>query len=295
MGRSPSLARRFYERFEPIHGITYFAPECRSALDGLGYRGFWMGYMAARSAPLGQVPADVVEAVFYNFTAARVAKALPAAWDIAGPAAALAARLDSAVAALRRSGVVDDDATRTAADLAAKAARAAPLDGRPLYAANRALDWPDDPIAQLWQAATLLREQRGDAHVAILVGEGITGRQANVLHAASGRTPREVLMRTRDYDDEQWEHYSDELRARGLLDGAGELTEAGLRLKQTIEDRTDAAALSALDGLTDAEVETLFQALTPITRQVVAAGDLPAATPMGLRRGDLADGSAHLD
>lgn len=294
MGRSPSLARRFYERFEPVHGITYFAPECRSALDGLGYRGFWMGYMAARSAPLGQVPADVVAAVFYNFTAARVAKALPAAWDIAGPAAALAARLDSAVAALRRSGVVDDDATRTAADLAAKAARTAPLDGRPLYAANRALDWPDDPIAQLWQAATLLREQRGDAHVAILVGEGITGRQANVLHAASGRTPREVLMRTRDYDDEQWEHYSDELRARGLLDGTGELTEAGLRLKQTIEDRTDAAALSALDGLTDAEVETLFRALTPITRQVVAAGDLPAATPMGLRRGDLTDGSAHL-
>ncbi len=295
MGRSPSLARRFYERFEPVHGITYFAPECRSALDGLGYRGFWMGYMAARSAPLGQVPADVVAAVFYSFTAARVAKALPAAWDIAGPAAALAARLDSAVAALRRSGVVDDDATRTAADLAAKAARTAPLDGRPLYAANRALDWPDDPIAQLWQAATLLREQRGDAHVAVLVGEGITGRQANVLHAASGRTLREVLMRTRDYDDEQWEHYSDELRARGLLDGTGELTEAGLRLKQTIEDRTDAAALSALDGLTDAEVETLFRALTPITRQVVAAGDLPAATPMGLRRGDLADGSAHLD
>ncbi|WP_458315831.1 SCO6745 family protein [Mycolicibacterium brisbanense] len=294
MGRSPSLARRFYERFEPVHGITYFAPECRSALDGLGYRGFWMGYMAARSAPLGQVPADVVEAVFYNFTAARVAKALPAAWDIAGPAAALAARLDSAVAALRRSGVVDDDATRTAAHLAAKAARTAPLDGRPLYAANRALDWPDEPIAQLWQAATLLREQRGDAHVAILVGEGITGRQANVLHAAAGRTPRETLMRTRDYDDQQWEHYSDELRTRGLLDGSGELTEEGRRLKQTIEDRTDAAALSALDGLTDAEVETLFQTLTPITRQVVAAGDLPAATPMGLRRDDLADGSAHL-
>lgn len=294
MGRTPSLARRFFERFEPVHGVTYFAPECRSALDGLGYRGFWMGYMAARSAPLGQVPADVVAAMFYNFTTARVAKALPAAWQIADPAAALAACLDSAVAALRRSGVIDDEATRTAADLAAKAARTAPLDGRPLYAANRALDWPDDPIAQLWQAVTLLREQRGDAHVAILLGEGITGRQSNVLHAAAGRTPREMLMRSRDYDDEQWEHYSDELRARGLLDGSGELTEAGRRLKQAIEDRTDAAALSALDGLTDAEVETLFQTLTPITRQVVAAGDVPAATPMGLRRDDLTDGSAHL-
>lgn len=294
MGRSPSLARRFFERFEPIHGVTYFAPECRAALDGLGYRGFWMGYMAARSAPLGRVPADVVAAMFYNFTTARVAKALPAAWEIAGPAAALAARLDSAVAALRRSGVADNEATRTAADLAAKAARTAPLDGRALYAANRALEWPDMPVAKLWHAVTLLREQRGDAHVAILVGEGITGRQSNVLHVAAGRTPREMLMRSRDYDDEQWEMYSDQLRERGLLDAHGALTETGGRLKQTIEDRTDAAALSALDELSDAEIETLFQTLTPITRQVVATGDVPAATPMGLRRDDLVDDSAHL-
>jgi hypothetical protein len=293
MGRPPSLARRFFERFEPVHGVTYFAPECRAALDGLGYRGFWMGYVAARSAPLGQVPAEVVTAMFYNFTTTRIGKALPAAWEIACPAAALTARLDSAAAALRRSGVVDSEATRIAAELAAKAARSAPLDGRPLYAANRTLDWPDEPVATLWHAATLLREQRGDAHVAILVGEGITGRQCNVLQAAAGRTPRDMLMRSRDYDDEQWEIYSDQLRERGLIDAQGELTEAGRRLKQTIEDRTDAAALTALDGLTDAEVEALFQTLTPITRQVVAAGDVPAATPMGLRRDDLADDSAH--
>src|SRR5689334_1270449 len=115
MGRPPSLARRFFERFEPVHGVIYFAPECRAALDALGYRGFWMGYMAARSAPLGRVPADVVAAMFYNFTTTRIGKALPAAWEIAGPPAALSTRLDSAVSALRRSGVVDTEATRSAA------------------------------------------------------------------------------------------------------------------------------------------------------------------------------------
>ena len=85
MLREPGLARRLYDRFEPVHAVTYFAPEARAALDGLGYRGFWMGYFAARSAPLGIVPTEVVTAIFYNFAPERVAKALPTAWQIAGP------------------------------------------------------------------------------------------------------------------------------------------------------------------------------------------------------------------
>lgn len=294
MGRSPGLARRFFDRLEPVHGVTYFAPESRAALDALGYRGFWMGYFAARSAPLGIVPAAVVAATFYNFTTERVSKALPAVWDKASPATLLQARSDSAVAALRRSGVTDSEATRLAAELTAKAARTAPLDGRPLYAANWALPWPEDPIAKLWHAVTLLREQRGDSHIAVLVAEGISGRQSNVLHAAAGRVPREMIMRSRDYDDEQWAGYVEQLRSRGFLDGAGELTDAGRNIKQAIEDRTDALALGALDALTDEEITTLFRVLTPITRLVVAAGDVPAATPMGLNRHDLDDDSAHL-
>ena len=151
-----------------MHAVTYFAPEARAALDGLGFRGFWMGYFAARSAPFGIVPTEVVTAAFYNFAPHRVAKALPAAWEFASPADALRAREQSAVAALRRYGVGDDDDVRAAADLAAKAARSAALDGRPLFAANLALDWPDEPVAKLWHAVTLLREQRGDGHVAVL-------------------------------------------------------------------------------------------------------------------------------
>ena len=103
-----------------------------------------MGYFAARSAPFGVVPTEVVTASFYNFAPERVAKALPAAWEFASPSDALRIRQDSAVAALRRYGVTDDDAG-TAAELAEKAVRGAPLDGRPLFAANVALDWPDEP------------------------------------------------------------------------------------------------------------------------------------------------------
>lgn len=293
MDRHPNLARRFFDRFEPIHAVTYFAPEARAALDGLGFRGFWMGYFAARSAPFGVVAPEVVTASFYNFAPERVAKALPAAWDIASPADALRAREASAVAALGRSGI-DDDAARTAARLAAKAAQTAPLDGRPLFAANRALPWPDAPVATLWHALTLLREQRGDAHVAVLTALGVSGRESNVLHAAAGRVPREMIMRSRDYDETQWHDHQQALTRRGLLDDHGDLTEAGADLKQHIEDTTDRLALSALDALSDDEVETLFRALTPLTRKVVAAGDVPAATPMGLARNDLDDDSAHL-
>jgi hypothetical protein len=293
VARQPSLARRFFDRFEPVHAVTYFAPEARTALDGLGFRGFWMGYFAARSAPFGVVPTEVVTAAFYNFTPERVAKALPTAWDIASPSDALHVRQDSAVAALRRYGVTDDDAG-AAAELAEKAVRSAPLDGRPLFAANVALDWPDEPVARLWHAVTLLREQRGDGHVAVLATHGVSGRESNVLHAAAGKVPREMIMRSRDYDAEQWDRYRQRLARRGLLDGDGALTDAGRDLKQRIEETTDLLALSVLDALDDDEVERLFRSLTPITRKVVAAGDVPAATPMGLGRDDLHDDSAHL-
>jgi hypothetical protein len=291
--RDPRLARRFYDRFEPVHAVTYFSPESRAAFDGLGFRGFWMGYFAGRSAPLGIVPTEIVTAMFYNFAPNRVAKALPAAWEVASPGAALRAREDAAVTTLRRYGLTDDG-VRTAAELTAKAARSAPLDGRPLCAANAALRWPTEPLAMLWHAATLLREQRGDAHVAVLTVSGLSGRECNVLHAASGRVPQEMIMRSRDYDEDQWRQYQNQLVERGLLDAGGALTDAGRTLKLHIEETTDAMSLSALDGLDDAEVEELFRNLTPIARAVVGAGDIPAATPMGLSRDDLDDDSAHL-
>jgi hypothetical protein len=292
--REPRLARRFFDRFEPVHGVTYFAPEARAALDGLGYRGFWMGYFAARSAPLGMMPPEMVTAIFYNFAPERVAKALPAAWQIAGPEAALQARQDSAVAALRRYGIDANENVIVAAELAGKAAREAPLEGRTLFAANRALPWPDDPLAALWHATTLLREQRGDTHVAVLAAGGVSGRECNVLQVAAGRIPRDYMAVARDYDEATWRHHEEQLAERGLVGDDGTLTAAGRELMDAIESTTDALSLSALDALSDDEVETLFQALTPITRAVVAGGDLPVKTPMNLHRNELDDSSAHL-
>jgi hypothetical protein len=284
MQRAPEVARQLYDRFEPVHAVTYFAPEARAAMDDLGYRGFWMGYFAARSAPLGQVAPEVVTALFYNFAPARVAKALPAAWEIAGPQVVLAAREASAVAALRRYGVTDDENVRTAAQFAVEAARQASVDGRPLFAANLALPWPTDPIASLWHATTLLREHRGDGHVAVLAAAGVSGRESTVLHCAAGTVPADYMRQTRHYDDAEWRACEQSLASRGVLADDGSLTPAGHDLKNHIEASTDALSLRLFDGLDDAELEALLHALTPIARTVIAAGDMPAVTPMSVRR-----------
>lgn len=284
MQRTTELARQFYDRFEPIHAVTYFAPEVRAGLDDLGYRGFWMGYFAARSAPLGVVAPQVVTAVFYNFAPARVAKALPAAWDIAGPDAALRARQQSTVAALHRVGLLDDENVRTAAELAIRAAQRAPVDARPLFAANVALPVPSDPVAALWHAVTLLREHRGDGHVAVLAAAGISGRESNVLHTAAGQVPADYMKRARHYDDQEWDACRRSLAARGLIDADGALTQAGRQFRNQIETVTDTMALHVFDGLDDDELRALFEALTPLARAVIAGGDLPATTPMSVRR-----------
>jgi hypothetical protein len=284
MTRDPALARDVWRRLEPIHAVSYFAPEAIGALTDAGYTGFWMGYFAGRAAPLGAVGPEVVHALFYNFTPSRVAKALPAAWTIAGPDVALAARAAGARAALQRAFGEADVATTEvaeAAELAATAARTAPADGRALFAANAALPWPDDPIDVLWHAATLLREHRGDGHVAVLTSLGLAGRECNVVQEAGGNVPRQMIERARDYDEAEWTAMILRLAERGLMTTDGALTAAGTALRQELEDRTDAVAVGAYAALDDAALARLVELLTPIARAVVTAGDIPAATPMG--------------
>src|SRR6478735_4547029 len=134
-------ARDLWGLYEPIHGVVYFTDECRAAANDAGYKGFWMGYFAMRAAPLGPVGSAVVTAAFYGFHPSRTERALPAAWDIAGPVEALAARLAGVDAALRRVWGPDaeSDQVRDAADLAWQAAHACDTAGRVLGAGNQAL------------------------------------------------------------------------------------------------------------------------------------------------------------
>ncbi|WP_193432198.1 SCO6745 family protein [Kribbella sp. ALI-6-A] len=190
-----TVARRLgQELLEPVHLVAYMSDEPTKALQALGCEGYWPGYFAARSAPLGRVPAEVVDALFYNFAPGEVARCIPSVWEIATPEAVLAAREEGCVAALRRllGDLADTPAIARAADLALRAAFNAPMPGRILYAALRSIPVPSEPLARLWHAATLLREHRGDGHLAALVSAGIDGQEAHVPHALSqGMTPAE--------------------------------------------------------------------------------------------------------
>jgi hypothetical protein len=279
------LARRLWSRLEPVHVVTYFSPEARAALSDAGYKGFWMGYFAGRAAPLGPVGAEIVLATFYNFSISHVSRAIPDAWTFAAPRAALEARQRGASAALQRAFAGEDlaEEVETAAALARAAAESAPMEGRALFAANQALPWPEGPTAALWHACTLLREHRGDGHVAALAAAGIGGREANVLQAAAGLVPRDVFAVARHYDDAEWDSVSARLIDRGLVGPDGKLTAGGKEVKDDVEDRTDRLALAAYDSLDDDKLLRLLDALAPLARAVIATGDIPEVTPVGNR------------
>ncbi|HEX4087568.1 MAG TPA: hypothetical protein VHZ33_02565 [Trebonia sp.] len=271
---APAAARRFHQLVEPIHLVTYSADEPTDALTALGLRNYWDGYFAGRAAPLGRVPAEVVHAVFYNFADGEAARHIPRVWATLTPEAALAARERGSVAALRRilGDLADDPGLARAADLATRAATGAPTEGRTLYAALRALPVPDEPVARLWHAATLLREHRGDGHIAALVAAGIGGTQAHVLHALSENIPAEKFGRVHHLAADRLARVVDGMRARGLVDAEGWLTDVGRTAKERIESVTDELAAPAYASLEPSELDQLAADLTPISAALDAAG-----------------------
>ena len=270
----PDAARRLHGLLEPIHLVTYFSDEPTDALMALGLRNYWDGYFAGRAASLGPVPAEVVHAVFYNFADGEVARHIPRVWDATTPEAALAARERGSVAALRRilGDLADAPALARAADLATRAATSAPTEGRVLYAALRALPLPEEPVARLWHAATLLREHRGDGHIAALVVEGIGGTQAHVLHALSENIPAEKFGRVHHLAADRLARVVEGMRARGLIDASGWLSDAGRETKERIESVTDDLAAAAYCGLEASELDQLIADLEPISATLDAAG-----------------------
>ena len=128
-----SMARRMFELVEPIGVIPYSADEPNEAMFALGFTNYWDTYFAGRAAPLGLTPAEVVDALFYNFAPGEVARHIPKVWRTTTPEAAIAARQTGCVKALRRilGDRVDTPAFARAAELLIKAATSAPFKGGP--------------------------------------------------------------------------------------------------------------------------------------------------------------------
>ena len=268
-----SIARRMFELVEPIGVIPYSADDPNEAMFALGFTNYWDTYFAGRAAPLGLATAEVVDALFYNFAPGEVARHIPKVWCTTTPGAAIAARQIGCVKALRRilGDRVDSAAFARATELLIKAATSAPCEGRPMYAALRALPIPDDVVARIFHAASMLREHRGDGHIAALMVEGIGRLEAHVLVALDMNMPAGKFGRIHHLPAPQLAAVIDGLRQRGLIGDDGWLSESGRAVKQRVESLTDDLAVKPYKILAPGELDEVTKALEPIAELLLAA------------------------
>jgi len=274
-------ARDWWLAFEPVHAVVYFDPECLAAMDGLGLRGFWMGYFAGRAAPLGPVGPAPVTATFFNFHPERARRSLPDAWSLARPADVWATRTHTAAQVLRRVDPVVAATARALVPPLRALFDGVPDAGRPLFAATRATGEPADPVESLWYWCSCLREHRGDGHVAVLTAAGLDGCEALVLFAASEGLPVELLRGSRGWSEAEWAYAIDRLARRGLFEADG-ITPEGLALRRWIESTTDDLAGMVTGRAEENDAEALFSGLSTVAAAVHAAGVIAYPNPMGL-------------
>jgi hypothetical protein len=267
--------------FETYHDVVYFTPESRAAADELGCKGGWMGYFGMRAAPLGPVAPEMVISTFYNFHPWMVRRAIPDAWQVASPEQFLATRLAGVDAALKRMLGPALSEIDEAAALAKDAAAYAQITGRPLAAANAAVEVPKEPHLALWQAATTLRESRGDGHVAVLVAAQLDPVETLVLFAAERAISQVYMQKARGWSDEEWAAAHARLADRGLLaDGA--ITPAGTALRAQIEQTTDELAEAPWRALGAEKTQRLADLLRPLAKSLADQNEAMQTNPMAI-------------
>ncbi|WP_230686847.1 SCO6745 family protein [Catellatospora vulcania] len=263
---APALVRRMWQVLEPVHAAIYYAPQADEEAAALGYgtEARWASYFAWRSAPLGAAGPELVTATYYSFSPAMIRTYVPAIWETATPDQVLAARVravDRSLRALLPDAIGTPELAEAAA-LARHAAQAAVTAGRPLAAANADLPWPDEPHLVLWHAASLLREHRGDGHLAALLAAGLDPCEALVSFAAVGAAPVEVFA-GRGWTADEWQAARERLTARGWLGADGLATEAGQAGRDEVERLTDELAAGPWRALGPAGAGRLAQLVGP--------------------------------
>ena len=268
--------RKFWRTLEAIHTVVYFSPEAKTAYKAIGLRGYWSGYFASRSAPLGTPSAELVTATFFGFSPDMVAKAIPDAWERADRDEILATRKIVATRAL--DSIIGDEDVLEVADALLAAARSLSYAGRPLAAAHHALPLPETPMTRLWHAASVLREYRGDGHLAVLTAANVGPVDSNILQVGIGKAGDDQQS-LRGWSDEDWAAGLERLRARGWIQETGVLTELGRAEREEIEALTDATSNDAIAHLANTSVA---DSLLAWARTVTKSGVIPFPDPTGV-------------
>ncbi|MGH9300605.1 MAG: SCO6745 family protein [Acidimicrobiales bacterium] len=273
MSPTKSTPRRFRDLVEPIAANVYFAPEAQEAYAELGLS-YLPGYVCSRGGCMGQVPGQVIASTFAVFDPDLIINNVTAGWELTTAEAVLPARLKGAIGGLTRIIGEHPDGLDRATDILRRAGDAATLEGHPIYAGLRSLDWPGDPLGDMWRAADLVREHRGDSHNCAWVSHGVGPVEITLLSELWWGIPPGSYVRTRGWSPERIEEARQGLASAGLVVG-DEITDAGRELRESIERATDKAEESITKALGD-DADELFSIIEPWSRAIIDSGGYPA-------------------
>lgn len=271
-----SVPTPFWRSVETLNNFVYLVPEAAKHYTSVGLKGSWMGYFASRAAPMGAASPELVVATFHGFAPRLVHRALPDAWSFATPAEVHRARLELATGVLGRA--VTGDQVAPLADALATLIEGLDLAGKPLAAAHASLEEPAGDLDRFWLADAVLREFRGDCHVAVLITRGLYGVDANVLNVAAGRTfPQQQSLR--GWADDEWAAGQDRLRGRGWLDGDGAITPLGTDARNELEEATDRTCTAGMSSEAMAQATEITDDMRDVARALRASLKVPPAPP----------------
>lgn len=267
-----SVARRLRDAIEPLAMHPVWSRATNEALAEQGLD-FFSGYAWGRAAALGEPAPGVVVSSFAVFEPSLIAGVYEAGRAACDRDTLLSTRLQATNASLARVLDGADGDVAAAADRLRRAALDLDQSGRPLYAGLADIPLSDDPVEILWRSAEMIREHRGDSHIAACVAEGLDPIAMSILTELWVGFGLGEYSGTRGWEPEAIAACADRLRADGLLDG-DQLSAEGRALRDRIEDATDRAQDQLVARLGD-DVDGLLEDLEGWSQRCVEAGSFP--------------------
>lgn len=288
-------ARRLGGALEPVIGQVYFAPECHAHYVALGFDpspGEFNGvagpdgpaYFTSRGSLLGQVPGQVVAAAFGVFDPNVVVPAVAHGWSLTDASTIRAARDAGALAHLERHIGPDPDGLDLVGGALERAATEVHYEGRALTAGIMALDVPDHPLGRVFRFGDLLREFRGDSHIASWVSLDLDAVEIGLLTELYWGLPLRSYARTRGWSNDRFDAGEESLRSKGFIDESG-FTESGRMLREQVETDTDRQMAGVVASFGD-DLDDVIGVLETWGSAVRAGRGYPASGPHDLARTD---------
>jgi helix-turn-helix protein len=264
-------ARRLRDAIEPIAMHAVWSRRTNESLADLGLN-FLTAYVFGRAAALGEPEAAVVCSSFAVFDPAFLTPLYEEARGACTRDKLLSVRRQATVSSLAE--VLGDADVAPAVSVLRRGIAAAQEAGRPLFSGLASQPWPSEPVGQLWRACDLLREHRGDGHIAVFVAAGLGPVEMNILTELWLGMPLLSYTATRGWDQESIDRAVLWLSARGLF-AEGSLTDAGRRLRDSIEKRTDDLEQPIVDAIGD-DLDIVLAHLNRWSEVCIAARSFPA-------------------